>query len=330
MIRKTPSFWYDTNSAQSRHIATALSSLSAVYALGHLAHQKLTRTNRADIPVICIGNLTAGGSGKTPTALAVMELVKTAALAKHPCFLSRGYGGILSGPVTVDVTIHTAKDVGDEPLLLAAKAPTIIATDRVAGARFAHAMGHDLIIMDDGLQNPSLRKDLSLVVIDGSTGFGNGLLLPAGPLRTPVWRGLKHADAVLLIGADHHNVLKQIPDEKPVLRAVIEASGPSHPAKSYFAFCGIAHPDKFRCSLESSGLNIAGLDSYPDHHPYTAEDIDNLKKKAAAHNARLITTAKDAMRLTPDGSFDILPIALHWDKDSGDQMSKLIQTAMSR
>jgi tetraacyldisaccharide 4'-kinase len=330
MMRKTPSFWYDTNSASSRHIATALSSLSAVYALGHLVHQKLTPTHKADIPVICIGNLTAGGGGKTPTALAVMNLIKTAALAKHPCFLSRGYGGTLSGPVTVDATIHTAKDVGDEPLLLAAKAPTIIAADRVAGARFAHAMGHDLIIMDDGLQNPGLHKDVSIVVIDGTAGFGNGLLLPAGPLRTPVWRGLKGANAVLLIGADHHNVLKQIPDGKPILRATVEASVPSHPAGSYFAFCGIAHPDKFRRSLESTGLNIAGLDSYPDHHPYTAEDIDNLKKKAAAHNARLITTAKDAMRLPQDGTFDILPIALHWDKDSSHQMSQLIQTAMSR
>ncbi|MGZ9096948.1 MAG: tetraacyldisaccharide 4'-kinase [Micavibrio sp.] len=330
MIRKTPSFWYDTNAASSRHIATALSSLSAVYALGHLAHQKLTRAHKADIPVICIGNLTAGGSGKTPTALAVMDLVKNAALAKNPCFLSRGYGGILSGPVTVDKATHTARDVGDEPLLLAAKAPTIIAADRVAGARFAHAMGHDLIIMDDGLQNPALHKNLSLVVIDGATGFGNGLLLPAGPLRTPVWRGLKQADAVLLIGADHHNVLAQIPEGKPVLRATVEATLPAHPAGSYFAFCGIAHPDKFRRSLESSGLNIAGLDSYPDHHPYTAEDIDNLKKKAAAQNARLITTAKDAARLPSDGTFDILPIALHWDKDSSHQMSQLIQTAMSR
>lgn len=330
MTRKTPSFWYDTQSPKARHIATALSSLSAVYALGHLAHQKFTRMHKAEIPVICIGNLTAGGSGKTPTALAVMDLVKESGLAKHPCFLSRGYGGNSSGPVSVEITKHTANDVGDEPLLLAAKAPTIIAADRVAGARFAHAMGHDLIIMDDGLQNPSLHKDLSIAVIDGATGFGNGLLLPAGPLRTPVWRGLRLADAVLLIGADHHNVLSQIPDAVPVLKATITAQAPAHAAGRYFAFCGIAHPDKFHRSLEESGLSVVGMEAYPDHHPYTADDISGLKEKAAAQDARLITTAKDAARLPADGSFDVLPVTLHWDGDSPAQLGKMIQAVMSR
>ena len=330
MTLKTPSFWYDTHSAQSRHIATALSSLSALYAIGHLAHQKLARTHKADIPVICLGNLTAGGSGKTPAALAVMALVKESGLAKHPCFLSRGYGGTADGLLQVDPLFHTAKEVGDEPLLLAAKAPTFIDADRVAGARFAHAMGHDLIIMDDGLQNPSLHKDLSIVVIDGATGFGNGLLLPAGPLRTPIWRGLRKADAVLMIGADHHDVLNQIPAGKPVLTARIEATAPSPAAGTYFAFCGIAHPDKFRRSLEESGLEISGLRSYPDHHPYTASDIEDLKRKAAEHEARLITTAKDAMRLPADGSFDVLPIALLWDGESGEQLRQLIKPVTSR
>lgn len=330
MTLKTPSFWYDTHSAQSRYIATALSSLSALYAIGHLAHQKMARVHKADIPVICIGNLTAGGSGKTPAALAVMALVKESGLAKNPCFLSRGYGGTADGPIQVDSLLHTAKEVGDEPLLLAAKAPTFIAADRVAGVRFAHAMGHDLIIMDDGLQNPALHKDLSIVVVDGTTGFGNGLLLPAGPLRTPIWRGLQKADAVLLIGADDHNVINQIPEGKPVLKARIEATAPSPAAGPYFAFCGIAHPDKFRRSLETAGLKIAGLRPYPDHHSYAASDIESLKRKAAEHDARLITTAKDAMRLPADGSFDVLPITLLWDGESGEQLRQLIKTVTLR
>lgn len=326
---KTPEFWYDTKSQKSRAIAVSLGSLSALYTLGHLVHQRLTKTHHADIPVLCIGNLVSGGGGKTPTALALMALLREQGLVKNPCFLSRGYGGALTGPVLVDPAIHTASDVGDEPLLLAKTAPTIIAKNRVDGAHHAKKLMYDFIIMDDGLQNPSLHKDISIIVIDGASGFGNELLLPAGPLRTPIHRGMKNADAVLLIGEDITNALRHVPEGKPVLRATVQPVKIINPAPAYYAFCGLAHPAKFQRSLQELGLNIAGFAAYPDHHPYSEQDINDLKNKAKLLNARLITTAKDAVKipagfLAPE-SFDILNIALHFADGTASRFQQLIE-----
>jgi tetraacyldisaccharide 4'-kinase len=327
---KTPDFWYDTQSQKSRAIAMSLGSLSALYTIGHLIHQGLTKTHNAAIPVLCIGNLVSGGGGKTPTAIALMALLREQDLAKNPCFLSRGYGGKLSGPVLVDPAIHTAQDVGDEPLLLTKIAPTIIAADRVAGAKHAAALLHDFIIMDDGLQNPSLKKDLSIIVIDGATGFGNEMLLPAGPLRTPIHRGMKKADAVLLIGDDAANALRHVPAGKPVLHATLQPTALINPAPAYYAFCGLAHPAKFQRSLQESGLNVAGFTAYPDHHPYSESDLNNLKNKAESLNARLITTAKDAVKIPPGflapESFDILNVALHFADGTASRFQQLIES----
>jgi tetraacyldisaccharide 4'-kinase len=326
---RTPAFWYDTSTQASRVKAIALSSFSAFYALGHIIHQHSKKPQSVGIPVICIGNFVAGGSGKTPTALAVMDLVRNKGLAKNPCFLSRGYGGSLSGPVAVDVQTHTSRMVGDEPLLLADAAPVIVSANRVAGAEFAKAQGRDMVIMDDGLQNPALKKDLSIVVIDGATGFGNGLLIPAGPLRTPLHTGFASADAVLLIGEDMTGALNKVPDGKPILRGTISALPPLSAAPLYFGFCGIAHPEKFWDTLERAGIKLAGLSSFPDHHTYTPADIAELQRQAAELGARLITTTKDAARLDDSlvsrGAFDTLEITLDLNPDSVKLLDKLIR-----
>jgi tetraacyldisaccharide 4'-kinase len=323
---RTPEFWYDTQSTEAKAKAATLSSLSTLYAIGHILHQKLARPQSAGIPVICIGNLTAGGSGKTPAALAIMPLVQPQ--FKNPCFLSRGYGGTLTGPVCVDPALHSAADVGDEALLLAVAAPTIISADRLAGARFAKDRGHDIVVMDDGLQNPKLKKDISIVVIDGAMGFGNGLLLPAGPLRTPISKGMALADIVLLIGNDTSNALAYAPKGKSILNATAVPLPPKDPAPLYYAFCGIAHPDKFRHSLEEAGLKIAGFQSFPDHYPYAQNDLNNLSNKAKALNSRLITTSKDAVRIHPDllngDFFDILGVSLQFSKDSQNALAAKI------
>lgn len=328
MILKTPSFWYKKDAA-SRLIATVLSPFSTLYGLGHHLHQTRVQAQTVGIPVICIGNLVAGGSGKTPTALALMDLVMTSGLAKNPCFLSRGYGGDSRGPIRVDPAHHTAQNVGDEPLLLARLAPTIISADRVAGALYAQEAGHDLIIMDDGLQNPTLTKNLSILVIDGASGFGNGHMIPAGPLRTPITSGMEKADIVLLIGADQHNVLtRHVPPHKTVLYAAISPVAPENPALRYVAFCGIAHPDKFRASLTEAGLKIAAFRAYADHYPYQDEDLETLTRLAEELDARLITTTKDAVRLPArfqnDGSFDTLPITLVWKTDTKSTLCQMI------
>lgn len=326
--RKALSFWYGEKQPP-RAGRAMLSALSAVYALGHTLHHRFTETKSVNIPVLCIGNLVAGGGGKTPTALAVMALLREEKLAQNPCFLSRGYGGTETGPLRVDAETHSAAQVGDEPLLLAQLAPTYIAADRLAGARFAEEAGHDFIVMDDGLQNPSLHKDFSLLVVDGATGFGNEKLLPAGPLRTPIQTGMQNIDAVLLIGADRHNILRHVPKTIPVLHASIRAEPPSAPALSYIGFCGIAHPGKFRRSLEEAGLNVVGFHDYPDHYPYTENDLNALINEAKTAGARLITTTKDAMRLPPafhtGQSFDTLPVTLIWADHARDSLCQIIK-----
>lgn len=326
MRLNTPAFWYDTQSPGAKAKAIALSSLGAVYGLGHALHQATGHPRAAGLPVICIGNIVAGGSGKTPVAMALMALIRDSNLARNPCFLTRGYGGTLSGPLLVTPD-RKAGEVGDEALLLAARAPTIKSADRFAGACFAKDRGHDLIVMDDGLQNRALEKDISIVVIDGTTGFGNRHLLPAGPLRTPVRSGLQQADAILIVGDDACGVASDIPPGKPVLRAVIDPVPPPYLAPSYYAFCGIARPEKFRRSLADCGLTVSGFRAFPDHFSYRPGDLQSLQAEAQARAARLITTAKDAARLQgfiDPASFDILEIGLRWDPVSHETLARMI------
>ena len=321
MRLRTPSFWYK-KSACGALAGIALLPLSLLYWAGHVLNQARIKPHRPETKIICIGNLTAGGSGKTPVAIAIMNLVFSRRIAQKPCFLSRGYGGTLKGPIFVDPQKQLYRDVGDEAFLLVRHAPVIVSANRRAGADMAHNHGRDLIVMDDGLQNPSLEKTLSLAVIDGRTGFGNSLLLPAGPLRETLAAGFKKTDAFILIGDDVNEVQKKLPKGKPVIRARlnIPKTWIADTKTPYLAFSGIGQPEKFRDTVTAKGLVLAGWHAFPDHYHFTLEDLHRLDREACEKNARLLTTEKDAARL-PDGflfraPLDIMPVCIEWDDEN--------------
>ncbi len=292
--------------------------LTALYRLGYEIHQHRGRRQKFDIPIICVGNINAGGTGKTPTVIALMRTIKKIKLAPSPFFMSRGYGGGELGPLMVDPAKHTAWHTGDEPIMLATIAPTIVSRRRADGILMAMYRRADLIVMDDGLQNPDLQKDINLVVINGDMGFGNGKMLPAGPLREPLSNGLKNADAFVLIGEDRRGVLDLLPVDKPVFRGTLHAENQPAPEKKYIAFAGIGYPEKFyRFLREKISLDIVDTIDFPDHYPYTEEDIQNLSARAASQNAVLITTEKDFMRIPTHQNKDIsvLKICLEWDDE---------------
>jgi tetraacyldisaccharide 4'-kinase len=305
---RDPAFWWTERSTA----AVLLSPAAACY--GAMAARRMARPGcKAPVPVICVGNFTVGGAGKTPTAIALARLLLRA--GHRPFFLSRGYGGRVAGPVQIDLRVPptspkgsagawTAADVGDEPLLLAAVAPAIVARDRPAGVKAAAAGGADTIVMDDGLQNPSVTKDLALAVVDGRRGIGNGRIFPAGPLRAPLQAQLDFVDAVLVVGAagrsaDHatdaarrrgapvfHGELQPAPE------AVTALAG-----RPVLAFAGIADPGKFFATLEAHGIPAAVRKPFPDHHPYVADEMAWLVACAERDRLTLVTTEKDMARL---------------------------------
>lgn len=318
MRLKTPAFWYEQDTQAKRLIARSLYPFSLAYLGAHALHQAAIRPREPDIPVICIGNLVAGGSGKTPVALGLMDMIAEHGLAGSPCFLSRGYGGTLHGPAAVDPDRHTSRAVGDEPLLLARRGPAFISRDRLAGAQHAAAAGHDLILMDDGLQNPGIAKTRRIVVIDGHKAFGNGMALPAGPLRQRAEAGVRNADAFVILGDDRHGLADRLPEGRPVFRAHLAPSPGWTPDRDalYVAFAGIGHPAKFLRTAREQGLTVAGWHEFPDHHPFTPADIERLLSDARAKGARLLTTEKDAARLprgfSGDVPFETLPVQASW------------------
>jgi tetraacyldisaccharide 4'-kinase len=298
-----PEFWNSDRPA-AKAWATLLSPLGALYGFSVRARHLTAKPFRSRARVICVGNLTAGGAGKTQVALALGRMLT--ARGKKVVFLSRGYGGRLAGPVDVDPKHHSAADVGDEPLLLAANTPTVVARDRRQGAKLAETLGAEIIVMDDGHQNFQLAKDLSLVVVDAAKGVGNGRLIPAGPLREPVADGLARADALVLMG---HGYPALPPFDGPVLRAHAMPEAPNAlKGKALFAFAGIANPDRFFDLLQLTGAHLAGCQIFADHHPYTAEEISALKFAAQRLNARLVTTEKDFVRLDLDQCDRITPV----------------------
>lgn len=320
MRLKTPHFWYDTKKISAKVKSTALLPFSFVYGTGHKIHQKMGTPYQSSIPVLCIGNLVSGGSGKTPAALAVMQLLKNKAVFKNPVFLSRGYGGALEGPLLVDGRRHTAGEVGDEPLLLARWGQTIISSDREKGARYAEQKGCDLIVMDDGMQNRSLAKTLHLVVVDGLHGFGNGRLLPAGPLREPLAKGIERSDAFIMIGHDSGDIAGKLAKSKPVFKAQIRVpdSWINNHTMPYVAFAGMGQPDKFLNTLLSKKVNIVGWHSFADHHPYSFKEMEKLAKEAERKGARLITTEKDLVRIPlafkKEVTIDTIPVTLEFEQ----------------
>ncbi len=303
---RPPEFWY-----QNQGLARLLSPLAAVVA-GVTARRVARPGWRAPVPVICCGNAGVGGSGKTPLALDLAARLQ--ARGRRVAFLTRGYGGRGGGVVAVDPAIHDAGQVGDEALLLAALAPTFVCADRVAGARAACAAGAHILVMDDGLQNPGLRQDLAFLVIDGGAGFGNGRVMPAGPLREPAAAAAARCAAAVLIGDDVLDAAGQLPAGLPILRARA-LPGRSLVGRRVFAFAGIGRPEKFFATLRDAGAELAGARAFADHHRFTAAECAMLLRDAVAADAVPITTAKDAVRLPADirARVETLDVVLAWD-----------------
>lgn len=297
---RPPAFWNDKAGRSSGAVTRALlSPLGWAYAAAGAARIARTTPFKADVPVICVGNLTLGGTGKTPVSAALLTMLQD--MGATPFALSRGWGGRLKGPARVDPASHSADDVGDEPLLLARVAPAVISPDRPAGAQLAVREGASIIVMDDGHQNPTLHKDFSFVVVDGETGWGPGTIFPAGPLREPVSAGLARADAVIVMMPDGDTLpdlakLKLDTLDRPVFRAWLAPTGPV-PEGKLLAFAGIGRPQKFFDGLKAAGGDIADAIQFPDHHRFTASDLTRLADLAESWNARLITTGKDHVRL---------------------------------
>ncbi len=269
----------------------------------------------APVPVVCCGGATAGGAGKTTLAMDIGNRLRARGREAH--FLLRGYGGSVKGPVLVQPGRHDSEAVGDEALLLAALAPTWVSADRAAGAQRAVAHGAGAIVMDDGLQNPTLAKTLSLLTIDGGYGFGNGHVIPAGPLRESVAAAAARCDAAVLIGADEAGALAALPPGLPVLRGDL-VPGPEMAGlagENVFAFCGIANPRKFFTTLRQGGAVVAGTESFADHYPFDAGDLRALMQQAERLGAIPVTTRKDWVRMPPEfqSQVRVVSVSLRWD-----------------
>ena len=293
---REPAFWW-----RRRGLASGLlSPIGTIY--GVIAAGRMAKAGaRAGLPVLCVGNFTLGGAGKTPTAIMLARMLKDA--GERPCFLSRGYGGSVPGPHRVDAENDSAIQVGDEALLLAHVAPTIVARDRVAGAQAAKAAGASVIVMDDGLQNPSLVKDFTLAVVDGRRGIGNSEVFPAGPLRAPLGVQLAKTDALLVVGEERgaqEVVAAATARGLPVFHARlvpdVAAVADLKPRK-VLAFAGIGDPEKFFTTAEAAGLALAQRRTFPDHHVFTAEEAAALVMAAEHDGLALLTTEKDRARM---------------------------------
>jgi len=305
-----------------------LSPLAAIYE-GATARRMARPGWHAPIPVICCGSVTAGGAGKTTLAIDLGRRLAARGVSSH--FLLRGYGGSVKGPVRVEPARHGSEAVGDEALLLAALAPTWVSADRAEGAKCAVEAGAGAIVMDDGLQNPTLQKTLSLLTIDGGAGFGNGRVIPAGPLRESVASAAARCGAVVLIGQDDTDALSLLPPHLPVLRAAL-ASGPEMAelaGRNVFAFCGIANPRKFFTTLRLGGAVVAGSEAFADHYPFDAGDMRALLAQAERLGAIPVTTRKDWVRIPPEFQtrVRVVSVMLQWDDPT--QIEALLERSLA-
>ena len=313
---KAPRFW-----SKPRPTLIARLLQPTGWAYGRATAQRMRGAGeRAGAPTICVGNFTIGGAGKTPTALALARML--IADGRRVAFLSRGYGGAERvEPLLVEADAHTAAMVGDEPLLLAKLAQCWVGTDRVRSARSAVEGGANALILDDGLQNPGLVKDLSFAVVDGESGFGNGLCVPAGPLRAPVSAQLPFVHALIVLGGDDAAAsrIAGLAPGKPLMRASLEpdalAAAPLI-GREVVAFAGIARPEKFYATLRRIGAQIVATRDFADHHAYTPREIEALVEEAGRRGALLATTEKDLVRLSPRQARAVvtLPVTLRFEE----------------
>ena len=307
---REPGFWW----RKAGLPAALLAPVAAGY--GAIAASRMARAGaRAELPVLCVGNFTLGGAGKTPTAMTLAKMLTEA--GEKPFCLSRGYGGSIARPKLVDAHHDHADHVGDEALLLARAAPTIVSRDRVAGAALAKAQGASVVVMDDGLQNPSLKKDFTLAVIDGKRGIGNARVFPAGPLRAPLDAQLARTDALLVMGGgDGAGDVVSLAEKRglPVLHGHL---APDHGAvaalkgRKVLAFAGIGNPEKFFATVVEAGIAVTQRKAFPDHHRFTAEEAAALKMDADSEGLALLTTEKDRARMTGDPALHALATQVH-------------------
>jgi tetraacyldisaccharide 4'-kinase len=331
---REPSFWWRKKALA----AGLLAPLAAAY--GAIAARRMLKAGaRAKLPVLCVGNFTLGGAGKTPAVMWLAKMLQAA--GERPCCLSRGYGGSLAGPKLVDAHADRAAQVGDEALLLAHLAPTVIARDRVAGAQAAAASGASVVIMDDGLQNASLAKDFTCAVIDGRRGIGNGRVFPAGPLRAPLDAQLARSDALLVVGeytGAGDVVAKAGARRLPVFHAHLvpdAAAVAALKARKVLAFAGIGDPEKFFATVALAGITLAQRRAFADHHRYTAEQAADLIMQAEHDGLALLTTEKDRARMTGEpvlaalaAKAHVLPVTLAVTE--ADELRALVLASISR
>lgn len=325
---RPPKFWQNAppNTGAVAQILRPLGAVVAAMTARRVARAAKIRTK---IPVVCVGNLGLGGAGKTPTVIALITLCHELGLT--PCVITRGYGGALRGPLQVDPMLHRAEDVGDEPLLIAAFAPVYMAKDRAHAAQLAQTYDADIIIMDDGHQNPDVAKDISLVVVDAARGFGNGLCAPAGPLREPVQSGLARADMLLSIGAEdvqaqftahwgHQIPCPHITAELSVLQTGMDWAG-----TPVIAFAGIADPDRFFTTLRGLGANVLRQVALGDHQPLTPALMARLQKEAQLRGAQLVCTEKDAVRLPNSFRAHVIALPVRLDVKNPEAIKSMVR-----
>jgi tetraacyldisaccharide 4'-kinase len=327
---RAPGFWRPGNPTA---LARLLQPIGALY--GAVTARRMARPGkRAGAPVVCVGNFVAGGAGKTPAAIALARMLIDD--GKRVAFLSRGYGGAKRDePVRVDSNVDDAQTVGDEPLLLARVAPCWAGADRARGAERAIEAGAQVLLLDDGLQNPALAKDLALAVVDGVERFGNGLCIPAGPLRAPVAVQAPHVQGFIVIGGDDAAALaiSEAAPDKPILRASLEpdalAAAPLI-GREVVAFAGIARPEKFYATLRRVGAQLVATRDFPDHHFFTEGEIEALIEEAGRRGALLATTEKDRVRLTRRQAQAVvtLPVTLRFDEPAA--VREMLKAALRR
>lgn len=334
---RAPDFWYPQNNntaSSSTWVSVSirlLRPLSFLYEMLGRARQKYAPSQRVDIPVVCIGNLTAGGTGKTPIAIALGKALKDK--DRMPFFLTCGHGGHMDGPVLVDSNLHDCRDVGDEALMLASYASTIVSKNRAEGAVLAGRLGADVIIMDDGYQNPSLKKDFSILIVDADLGFGNGLIIPAGPLREHIEEGIQRADQIIVTRRQQalptSSVSRSLGSEKVInVRLDCEKINQGN-NRLAVAFAGISQVEKFFAVVRKQNYEIVGTQTFPDHHNYTKKEFGVLLAWSRERRAVLVTTEKDAYRLSPTQKSHIEVVPLHVYFDRPEDLKALVSKIMS-